>query len=797
MLHTFTRWFQAPIFPEDEDKTRSALLLNVVLNTFLFALPVLFTNALLRNSPRTEGTLVILTIVWLAVFGMRVFMRSGRVTAAGIMTVIIIFVATTLALYNLGTIRSPVTSFYVLGIMTTGLIINRRALVWMTGLSTIAIFLLLFGEKNGYLPKPILTVTITQGVTFMVVFTIIAILLFLAVKSIDEALERVRQELAERILAKEREINRRMMMEKVIQIGKTVTEQTADFHTALRRIWDGVRNGLDFDRTAIFLYNPNNKMMQGSYGTDRSGNMSEEWELKFGMDEGNSFFKIVLSRPDGYYFTQDYAGERNLHLRPGHPMEGVKYYAAVAVWAGDKPAGIICVDQLTSGRIITNEQVEALRFFAGYAGLAIENARLSEREQSRQKMMEKVIRIGKEVTKQTTHLRTALFKIRDSVRNELNFDRAAIFLYDSNTHLMQGSYGTDRLGNLSEEWDLRFESFQVGYFQTVLSRPDGFYFTQDYEGDLNISSDPTNTMRGVKHYAAVACWGGDKPVAVICVDQLISGGIIRDEQLEALRLFAGYAGLAIENARLNSELEERAQEREKFIQELGNRNGELERFTYTVSHDLRSPIVTIKGFLGMLNKDILDGKKDRIAGDMQRISNATDKMEALLSDLLELSRIGRIINPPEEIDLVQLTYETLETVDGRIQAGNIATRVSPDLPTIYGDRARIGEVLENLIDNAAKYMGNQPNPLIEIAVRKDGDENIICVRDNGIGIDPRYYQKVFGLFEKLNPITEGTGIGLALIKRIVEVHGGRIWVESDGLGKGSTFCFTIPDGRNK
>ncbi len=620
MSHSFARWFQAPIFPEDEDKTRSALLLNVVLNTFLLALPVLFINSLLRGSPRTQGTLIILTSVWLAVFGMRFLMHRGRVTAAGAMTVIVLFAATTLALYNFGTIRSPATSFYILGIVTAGLIINRRALIWMTGLSVIALFALLFGEKNGYLPQPILTVTITQGVTFTVAFSIIATLLFLAVKSIDEALERARQEISERVRAKEQEKSRTEMMEKVIQLGKTVTEQTSDLQTALIRIWNCVHNGLDFDRTAIFIYNPDENMMQGSYGTNRLGEISEERHLKFGVDDDNSFFRIVLSKPDGYYFTQDYAGERNIHLRPGHPMGGVKHYAAVAVWAGDKPTAIICVDQLTSGRIIT------------------------------------------------------------------------------------------------------------------------------------------------------------------------------EEQLEALRLFAGYAGLAIENTRLNAELEGHIQEREKFIAELGNRNSELERFTYTVSHDLRSPIVTIKGFVGMLHKDILEERKDKVTSDMQRISNAADKMDRLLSDLLELSRVGRIINSPEEIDLVKLVQETLETVDGRIRAGNITTRVSPDLPTVHADRLRLGEVLENLIDNAAKYMGNQPNPIIEIGTRMDNGEQVIYVKDNGIGIEGQYLQKVFGLFEKLNPISEGTGVGLALINRIIEVHGGRIWVESEGLGKGSTFCFTIPDG---
>jgi signal transduction histidine kinase len=97
-----------------------------------------------------------------------------------------------------------------------------------------------------------------------------------------------------------------------------------------------------------------------------------------------------------------------------------------------------------------------------------------------------------------------------------------------------------------------------------------------------------------------------------------------------------------------------------------------------------------------------------------------------------------------------------------------------------------------LIDNAVKYMGDEPRPKIEIGARQDGDEIVCYVRDNGMGVEPRYHQKVFGLFDQLDPKAEGSGIGLALAKRIVDVHGGRIWVESEGAGHGSTFCFTIP-----
>jgi signal transduction histidine kinase len=793
MLKIFIRWFHAPMFPEDEEKTRGALLLNVILNMFLIALPVLFITTILNGYiPRQDRILIMLACAWLIILGTRFIMIVGRVKLASALTIAVLFIITTLAIYNIGTIRTPAVSFYLLIIVTAGLTLGRRAIIWMAGISSLLVFILLLAETNGILSKPSLSVTMAHGLTFTVIFVITSVLLYLAIKSIDESLANSRQKLAERKQSEEREQNRRKVMEQVIRIAKNVTE-VSNLRTTLLRIWDGVRNGLDFDRAAIFLYNPEDSMMQGSYGTNRSGEMSEEWDLKFSIKSENSFFKVVLSQPNGYYFTQDYSGERNLNLRPGHPMGEVKYYAAVACWSGDKPMGIICVDQLISGRTITDEQLEALRLFAGYAGLAIENARLNEREQSRQKMMEGVIRIGKEVTEKTTNLRTTLLKIRDRVRSNLGFDRAAIFLYNPQDDILQGSYGTDRSGELSDEWDRKFKPDDYGFLREVLIQHDGFYFTKDYETELNIASIPVYEMWGVKHFAAAACWSGDKPAGIICVDQLISGRAITDEQLEALRLFAGYAGLAIDNARLNSELENRMQERENFIQELGNRNAELERFTYTVSHDLRSPIVTIKGFLGFLEKDIRENRQEKIQTDFQRIENATDKMNSLLSDLLELSRIGRIITPPEEVHLAKLIQDALETIDGRIRAKNIAVHVSPSLPILRGDRVRLREVLENLIDNAAKYMGDQPNPIIEIGAKDLAGEQAIYVKDNGLGIGPQYLTKVFGLFEKLNPTSEGTGIGLALIKRIIEVHGGRVWAESEGSGKGSTFYFTIPD----
>ncbi len=234
-------------------------------------------------------------------------------------------------------------------------------------------------------------------------------------------------------------------------------------------------------------------------------------------------------------------------------------------------------------------------------------------------------------------------------------------------------------------------------------------------------------------------------------------------------------------------------ERESLIVKLEAQNTELELFNYMVSHDLKSPLVTIRGFIGFLLKDINSGNIERARSDIERINNATKKMQRLLNELLELSRIGRVVNPPENIPLNELIPEAITTVSGRLEKMNIQVFVSDSLPTVYGDRSRVCEVFENLIDNAAKFMGDQPHPKIDIRTRQDGKKTVVYVKDNGIGIDPKYHEKVFDLFSRLDQNIEGTGIGLAIVKRIVEIQGGRIWAESQGLKKGTTICLILPN----
>ncbi|MFP4477050.1 MAG: PAS domain S-box protein [Desulfatibacillaceae bacterium] len=233
------------------------------------------------------------------------------------------------------------------------------------------------------------------------------------------------------------------------------------------------------------------------------------------------------------------------------------------------------------------------------------------------------------------------------------------------------------------------------------------------------------------------------------------------------------------------------EEREKLIARLEKSNEELRRFSYTVSHDLKGPLVTIRGYLALLEKAAESGNYENLGTDVGRISMATENMSSLVDDLLDLSRIGRHEQVMEEVPVSLVAAEAREMAAGYLEERGVVVDIQPDMPRVRAVRDRLRQVYENLFSNAARYMGEQLEPRVRAGVVREKGGDVFFVRDNGIGIAPEDQERVFQVFEKLNPRHGGTGMGLAIVRRIVEAHGGGIRVDSRGRGSGCTFWFTL------
>ena len=227
----------------------------------------------------------------------------------------------------------------------------------------------------------------------------------------------------------------------------------------------------------------------------------------------------------------------------------------------------------------------------------------------------------------------------------------------------------------------------------------------------------------------------------------------------------------------------------EYEKKLKNLNRELESFAYTISHDLRAPLRGIQGFALALQEDYGEKLDETGRRYLDRIGKIAASMDRLILDLLDHSRIGRIVSPPEDIDMKKLILEAYDEVRPLAKDKPIYLRLDGEFPVITLERSRTKQIFTNLLDNCIKYSKDS----VDIEVRSSdlGDEYEFSVRDRGVGFDMRYHDRIFDPFSRLDRSGEGSGIGLATVKKIVGTLGGEIWAESVP-GEGSAFRFTIP-----
>jgi PAS domain S-box-containing protein len=227
----------------------------------------------------------------------------------------------------------------------------------------------------------------------------------------------------------------------------------------------------------------------------------------------------------------------------------------------------------------------------------------------------------------------------------------------------------------------------------------------------------------------------------------------------------------------------------QLLKEVENINQELKDFAYIVSHDLKAPLRAISSLATWLASDYGDRLGEEGREHLNLLLNRVKRMNNLIDGILQYSRVGHSKEEKVNVDLNELVAEVIDTLS---PPENIEIRVENKLPVIYAEDTRVRQIFQNLLSNAIKYM-DKPRGLVRINCERDGDYWKFSVSDNGPGIEEKYFGKIFQLFQTLDrrDETEATGIGLALIKRIIDIYGGSIWVESE-LGKGSTFFFTLP-----
>ena len=528
------------------------------------------------------------------------------------------------------------------------------------------------------------------------------------------------------------------------ELGRVVTE-LRDLPSLLEVIYEQVKKHLSVDAFYVGLYTPEQNAV--SYPIMYDENVRYE-PVPDELNEGSYLLGLMRGEPAKLILRteQELAPALNEIGMIGNLSKKSASLMIAPLKVGEQVIGVISAQSYTLNAY-TKDHLNLLVGIANQVSVAIENSRLYT---SAQQEIKERLRAEMELQKERD------FAVQ--VMNTLG-QGVAVSLLDGIYEYINPAYAS-MLGYTPEE--------MIGKLSDSFVHPDDLEKLMKETSRRYIGEATTYEIRLLHKDGQI-------------VHALITG-VPRYANGKIIGAIAAITDLA---ERKRTEVE-----RENLLAQMERKNAELERFTYTVSHDLKSPLVTIAGFLGVLESEIEKGNYDRINHTTSRIRGATQKMQRLLEELLELSRIGRIINPPVGIPFGELVSETLELVDGQLREKQVEVEVDVDLPIVRVDRVRMLEVIQNLIVNAIKFMGEQKNPMIHIGVETRDGRKVFFIKDNGTGIAPEFHDRIFGLFNKLDSRSDGTGIGLALVNRIIEVHGGKIWVQSEP-GKGATFFFTL------
>jgi PAS domain S-box-containing protein len=502
---------------------------------------------------------------------------------------------------------------------------------------------------------------------------------------------------------------------------------------------------LGFERMSLWLMT-DGRNLHGTYGYSDSAAFSDERALKFVLDDDSREIQLIK---DGIHARL----WDNAPLRTAGEIVGSGWDALALLWDGTKVVGLISIDNFISKQPPRAYTLDLLGLYGNLIGSLLT-----------QKRAEEAMRISEE---------------RYRIVSEIISDYAY-------------AYSVDEAGEIGVDWFTTESYYHItGYMpgELPLRGTYGLYQPHDQErvqsevalvlqGQEVVGEYEINTKNGEKRWLSIhryPVWDEAKRrvVRFYGAAQDITDRKRAEEQLK----------------QLNIELEQRVIQRTAQLEEA---NQELEAFTYTVSHDLRAPLRAIDGFSHAFVQNYASSLPEKGQHYLDRIQINAQRMGELIDDLLALSRLGRQTLQRETVDMALLIREVLREFVASDETGKAEIQIVGNVPSCQGDRSLLRQVLVNLISNAIKYSAKTNQPQIEIGALTAQEATVFYVRDNGAGFDMQYVDKLFGTFQRLHSDSEfdGTGIGLAIVKRIITRHGGRVWAEGQ-LDKGATFYFTV------
>jgi signal transduction histidine kinase len=421
---------------------------------------------------------------------------------------------------------------------------------------------------------------------------------------------------------------------------------------------------------------------------------------------------------------------------------------------------------------------------------AEEALKKSEEEASRLAQENGIMAEIGRIISSTMNIEEVYERFAEEVHKLISFDRIAINIINLEDHTFTVAYVTGVEITDRRQGDIISLTGTVPE-KALLARSGSIIQIADNNKTTSRSPAYLPSFRaGLRSIIAIPLISKDQVIGILHLQSIKPNAYTERELRIAERVGYQIAG-AVANAQLFAERKRAEEERERLLADLEVKNREMEAFVYTISHDLKAPLVSLSGFSSVLQKGYESQLGEEGKHYLERIQANVAHMEVLTTSLLELSRIGKVGGSIEEIDLAALLREIRNVLAVRLKEAGADFVVQEPLSTVRADRVRIHQVFVNLIENAAKFRSAERALRIEVGCRQESGFYRFHVADNGIGIAPQYHEQIFAPFQKLHPEIEGVGIGLALIKKIVEHYGGRVWVESEA-GKGSTFYFTIP-----